>query len=100
MPSFLKKPPELRSLLHFLFCLFQLVKLSRYFTPLAVLKSTTRSCGFTDPFCINFLSAGKQAAPSGAQKIPSAAPISLVAAINSRSEEHTSELQSRRDLVC
>src|SRR5262249_10725950 len=60
-------------------------KLSRYFTPLPVLKRTTRSSAFTDPSSISLCSAGKQAAPSGAQKIPSAAPISFVASISSSS---------------
>src|SRR6266536_2159435 len=64
----------------------QLEKLSRYLTPLPVLKSTTCSSDFTDASSISFFNAGKQAAPSGAQKIPSAAPISFVASINSSSE--------------
>src|SRR5687768_18071527 len=54
-----------------------------YFTPEPVLNKTTRSLLLTWPASINFLNAGKHAAPSGAQKTPSSEPISPVASINS-----------------
>src|ERR1044072_3678081 len=65
------------------------LKDSIYFTPDPVLNRTTRSPSSTSPVSINFRNAGKHAAPSGAQKIPSKAPISRVAAINSSSVTDT-----------
>src|SRR5438105_455423 len=51
-------------------------KHSRYFTPEPVLKITTRSSGAIFLPATSVPSAAKQAAPSGATKSPSLAPIS------------------------
>src|SRR4051812_19104493 len=59
---------------------------SRYFTPEPVLKRTMVSPSLTVPFSIISRRAGRHAAPSGAQKMPSAAPISPTAARSSSSE--------------
>lgn len=52
---------------------------SRYLIPAPVLNSTTVSLASIIPRLSNFLRAGRQAAPSGATKRPSAAPISPTA---------------------
>src|SRR5207253_10736416 len=107
-------------------------KQSRYLIPDPVLKITTRSPMAIFPDARSFLSAAKQAAPSGATKRPSWEPTSRTVRIisssstaiappfdsqrmfsikkspiafgtrkpDARSEEHTSELQSRGHLVC